>query len=101
MQEWAVHGVQQEWFPTVDLLPPSLLDIGRGLKVIQDCKVKCKSVYVHCKAGKGRSATVTACYLIKVNLLFNVDLNACHRLSYVSISRDLIANAFLMYYFDL
>lgn len=70
MQEWADHGVEQVWVPTLDFQPPSLLDIERGLKVIQDYKLKRESAYVHCKAGKGRSATVTACYLIKVTSFF-------------------------------
>lgn len=29
-------------------------------------KKRNESVYIHCKAGKGRSALVTSCYLVKV-----------------------------------
>ena len=31
-------------------------------------------VYVHCKAGKGRSATVVACYVIKVCFEYDITL---------------------------
>ena len=33
---------------------------------MEECKARGESVYVHCKAGKGRSATAVVCYLIKV-----------------------------------
>jgi len=58
--------VQRFWFSAVDFSPPSLEDLDTGVQVIQDFKRRGESVYVHCKAGRGRSATMAACYLIKV-----------------------------------
>ena len=66
VQEWAKHGVRRAWFSTIDYQPPTLQAINEGLKVIAECKLRNESVYIHCKAGKGRSALVTTCYLIKV-----------------------------------
>ena len=57
----------QHWFETVDFQPPSLDKIREGLEVIYQVKASGNSVYLHCKAGKGRSAVVAACYLIKVS----------------------------------
>ncbi|CAI8019909.1 Phosphatidylglycerophosphatase and protein-tyrosine phosphatase 1 [Geodia barretti] len=64
-KEWEAHGVTQHWFETVDFQPPSLDNIREGLEVINQVKASGNSVYLHCKAGKGRSAVVAACYLIK------------------------------------
>lgn len=64
-EEWARSGITQFWFPTVDFRPPSLPYIWSGLGVIDAYKARRESVYVHCKAGKGRSTIVVACYLMK------------------------------------
>ena len=56
----------QHWFKTVDFQPPTLPAIQQGLDVLEQARTSGHSVYVHCKAGKGRSAVVTACYLMKV-----------------------------------
>eukprot|EP00731_Ephydatia_muelleri_P014822 Em0008g542a len=66
-KEWADHGVEQHWFSTVDFDPPSIPNIWAGLKVIDLHKKRKESVYVHCKAGRGRSAVATVCYLIRAN----------------------------------
>lgn len=34
--------------------------------MVEERKRRKESVYIHCKAGKGRSALVTSCYLVKV-----------------------------------
>ena len=66
-KEWADRGVEQHWFTTVDFDPPSLPNIWAGLRVIDLYKKRNESVYVHCKAGRGRSAVATVCYLIRAN----------------------------------
>ena len=68
LQEWARSGVQHRWFSTIDFQPPTLPVIWQGLRVIDEFKAKKQCVYVHCKAGRGRSAVVTTCYLMKVGL---------------------------------
>ena len=67
--------MEQYWHSTIDFQPPSLASISAGLKVIDVCKQHRNGVYVHCKAGKGRSAIVVACYLMKVS---NIIILAIH-----------------------
>ena len=67
LQEWAASGVEQYWHSTIDFQPPSLASISAGIKIIDAAKQDRHGVYVHCKAGKGRSALVVACYLMKVS----------------------------------
>ncbi|HLX64642.1 MAG TPA: phosphatidylglycerophosphatase and protein-tyrosine phosphatase 1 family protein [Planctomycetota bacterium] len=57
-------GIEQFRIPTVDFTPPSLDDIEKSVRFIQAQAAAGKKVYVHCKAGRGRSATVVICYLI-------------------------------------
>ena len=61
--------MRQFLFVTWDFQPPDLKSIQDGLKVIEDERRKKRSVYVHCKAGKGRSAVLTTCYIMKVCLV--------------------------------
>ena len=52
---------------------PSNEDIKKGVDFIlkyRDLKPP-NSVYVHCKAGRSRSATIVACYLVKVRFCLN------------------------------
>ena len=67
--EWQKLGVQQYHFSVVDRESPSMDVIHKALQVIHRYRQKNKSVYVHCKSGQGRSATIVASYLIKVILL--------------------------------
>lgn len=69
-QEWKKHGVTQLKIPTVDFTAtPTQEDICKAVDFIQDYRDNKKgSVYVHCKAGRTRSATVVACYLVKVSV---------------------------------
>jgi atypical dual specificity phosphatase len=46
---------------------PSQVDLGRGVEFILKHKREGHSVYVHCKAGRTRSATLVACYLMQIH----------------------------------
>jgi atypical dual specificity phosphatase len=57
-------GIEQLHLPTVDFHPPTLQMIQQGVAFIKQQIDTGGSVYVHCKAGRARSATVALCYLI-------------------------------------
>ncbi len=69
------HIVQLH-LPTKDFLPPSIKDIEKGINFIEKYRAKGSSVYVHCKAGKGRSATLILCWLIAVMGMTSEDAQA-------------------------
>ena len=68
-QEWIQSGVQHKHIVVTDRQSPELVDITECIRMIEDLSSKKHSIYVHCKAGKGRSATLVACYLLKVSCL--------------------------------
>lgn len=57
-------AMEQLYLPTVDFTAPSLEHIEQGVKFIEKHAQAGNLVYVHCKAGRGRSATVVICWLI-------------------------------------
>ena len=59
------HGIEQLRLPTTDFTPPSLEHVQRGVDFITRHIEQGGNVYVHCKAGRGRSATVVVCWLIR------------------------------------
>ncbi len=58
------HGIEQLWLPTIDFNPPSLEDVHRGVEFLDRLTSQNKTVYVHCKAGRARSATIVLCWLV-------------------------------------
>ena len=58
-------GVEQLYLPTVDFTPPSVEVIDEGVCFIEKYVAEGKDVYVHCKAGRARSATIVLCWLMK------------------------------------
>lgn len=58
-------GIEQLWLPTTDFHVPSLEDVKRGVEFIQKYASENQRVYVHCKAGRARSAAVVICWLVK------------------------------------
>ncbi len=48
--------------PTTDFTCPNIENIEKGVSIIQ--KYENQKVYVHCKAGRGRSATIVYCWLV-------------------------------------
>lgn len=79
-EEWKKHGVQFLQLPTVDIFEaPCQEMLQRGVNFIKqfdkstdeslinesiDPSKPKESVYVHCKAGRTRSATLVGCYLM-------------------------------------
>ncbi|XP_063048987.1 phosphatidylglycerophosphatase and protein-tyrosine phosphatase 1 [Engraulis encrasicolus] len=67
-EEWRAVGVEQLRLSTVDLTGvPSMEHVQRGVAFALHHRQQGSSVYVHCKAGRSRSATLAAAYLIKLH----------------------------------
>nr|CAG4647506.1 EOG090X0GSS [Megafenestra aurita]SVE92735.1 EOG090X0GSS [Megafenestra aurita] len=67
-EEWDQLGVENIRFSVVDMFeaPPQSMLI-EGVDFINKNVDKGGVVYVHCKAGRSRSATLVCCYLMKRN----------------------------------
>ena len=50
-------GIEQLRIPTIDFTPPSLAHVEQAVQFMDEQIAAGKKVYVHCKAGRGRSAT--------------------------------------------
>ena len=59
------YEIRQLRVRTVDFTPPTLESVQQAVDFIEDHRKRGETVYVHCKAGRGRSATVVICWLIK------------------------------------
>jgi len=57
-------GIEQLRIPTVDFTHPALKDVERAVEFMQEQIAAGRQVYVHCKAGRARSATVVLCWLV-------------------------------------
>ncbi|XP_057604411.1 phosphatidylglycerophosphatase and protein-tyrosine phosphatase 1 isoform X1 [Hippopotamus amphibius kiboko] len=66
-QEWKKVGVEQLRLSTIDMTGvPTLANLQKGVQFALKYQSLGQSVYVHCKAGRSRSATMVAAYLIQV-----------------------------------
>ncbi len=59
------HGIRQLHVPTVDFTHPTLESVTRAVDFIEQETAGGGTVYVHCKAGRARSATVAMCWLLR------------------------------------
>ena len=64
-EAYAREGIEQVRLPTIDYASPSLSMVREGVSFIEKFASRGDLVYVHCKAGRGRSATIVLCWLIK------------------------------------
>jgi atypical dual specificity phosphatase len=62
---YAAADMEQVRLPTIDYTSPSLSTVRQGVCFIEKCVSRGDLLYVHCKAGRGRSATIVLCWLIK------------------------------------
>lgn len=83
-------GVEQLKLPTPDFVAsPSQEFINQGVSFILKHRQQQHSVYVHCKAGRTRSATIVACYLMKVSLVIPTT-NKSKWLKYILLFKNLL-----------
>lgn len=65
VEEYEKLGIEQLWIPTTDFTHPRLEDVTRAVEFVQRHAESGETVYIHCKAGRARSATVALCWLMK------------------------------------
>jgi len=65
LDAYSKNNIEQLHLPTVDFVPPTDEFVRRGVDFIEAHRAKGGKVYVHCKAGRGRSATIVLCYLVE------------------------------------
>lgn len=64
-EKWTEQGVDFKQVPVLDYIGTADLEqIKTSVEFINSYREKNQSVYIHCKAGRYRSALIAACYLI-------------------------------------
>jgi atypical dual specificity phosphatase len=58
------YHIKQLYLPTIDSTAPSVKTIEKAIKFMNQALKEKKKIFVHCKAGMGRSATIVYCHLI-------------------------------------
>lgn len=73
--DWLLTGmVRQHVIDTPDFLPVSQAKIQQAVDIIHECIQRGGKIYIHCKAGRGRSATAVVCYLLKHGVNVNGEM---------------------------
>jgi atypical dual specificity phosphatase len=67
-EEYSCNSIEQLCCPTPDAFEPTYVDVVRAVDEIRLCVDMDASVkiFVHCKAGRGRSTCVVFCYLLSL-----------------------------------
>ena len=65
INEYQQFGIEQFHMPTIDFTHPADDDISNAISFVEKHRGDGGKVYIHCKAGRGRSATVAICWLMK------------------------------------
>ena len=65
LKAYEKFGIEQFRMPTIDFTHPKFQDVCRAVEFIEQNAAKNQIIYIHCKAGRARSATVAMCWLIK------------------------------------
>jgi len=65
LAEYDAAGIEQLYIPTTDFTHPAMEDVESAVRFTQRIVEQGDVVYIHCKAGRARSATVAMCWLIQ------------------------------------
>jgi len=65
VEQYRQFEIEQFRMPTIDFTHPSYDDVCKAVEFIDTQVAEGKTVYIHCKAGRARSATVAICWLMK------------------------------------
>ncbi len=65
VDEYQTHNIDQFRMPTIDFTHPAYDDVCKAVEFVESYVAKEKTVYIHCKAGRARSATVAICWLMR------------------------------------
>jgi protein-tyrosine phosphatase len=58
------YHIKQLHLPTVDCTSPSLKSIEKAMEFMNEAYTKNQKIFVHCKTGMARSATIVLCHLV-------------------------------------
>lgn len=64
-QQYSKYGIEQLRIPTTDFTHPKLEDVQTAVEFVEQHSAESHTVYIHCKAGRARSATIALCWLMK------------------------------------
>ncbi len=65
IEQYEKYNIKQLRIPTVDFTHPRFEDVQHAVDFMVEQIADGRVVYVHCKAGRARSATVALCWLIQ------------------------------------
>ena len=65
VEEYAKYDIEQLRIPTTDFTHPKFNDVQNAVEFVEKHAAKGRTVYIHCKAGRARSATIALCWLMK------------------------------------
>jgi atypical dual specificity phosphatase len=63
--QYSKHDIEQLRIPTTDFTHPKLDDVQKAVEFVEKHAGQERTVYIHCKAGRARSATIAMCWLMK------------------------------------
>ena len=64
-KQYQSAGIEQLHIPTTDFTHPTADDVDRAVEFVQRHAAAGRTVYIHCKAGRARSATVALAWLVR------------------------------------
>ena len=93
-------GIHQLRVPTVDFTHPTLESVNRAVEFIKQETTGGGTVYVHCKAGRARSATVAMCWLLENRGMTPAEAQALLQEKRPHINKYLFARPVVMQFYE-